>query len=97
MSNVNVRKIFLFISLKLLGRGLIWGNVVGIGACLLQYYFGWVKLDSSTYYVDQVAIDLNWMSYVLLNIGTAVVCLLMLIFPTLIITKITPIKTLRFD
>jgi lipoprotein-releasing system permease protein len=97
MSNVNVRKIFLFISLKLLGRGLIWGNIIGIGACLLQYYFGWAKLDSSTYYVDQVAIDLNWMSYLLLNIGTAAVCLIMLIFPTLIITKITPIKTLRFD
>lgn len=97
MSNVNVRRIFLYISLKLLARGLIWGNILGIGMCLLQYYFGWVKLDSSTYYVDKVAIDLNWMFYLLLNVGTAGVCLLMLLLPTLIITKITPIKTLRFD
>jgi len=75
----------------------LWGNIVGIGMCLIQYYFGLVKLDSSTYYVDQVAVDLNWMSYVMLNLGTTGVCLLMLLLPTLILTKITPIKTLRFD
>lgn len=97
MSNVNVRKIFFYISVRLLGRGLLWGNVVGIGMCLIQYYFGLVKLDSTTYYVDKVAIDLSWMSYLILNLGTAGVCLLMLLLPTLILTKITPIKTLRFD
>jgi lipoprotein-releasing system permease protein len=97
MSNVNVRKIFFYISIKLLARGLIWGNIVGIGMCLIQYFFGLVKLDSSTYYVDKVVVDLNWLWYVILNVGTAGVCLLMLILPTLIITKITPIKTLRFD
>ncbi|MBK6522090.1 MAG: ABC transporter permease [Sphingobacteriaceae bacterium] len=97
MSNVNVRRIFFYISLKLLSRGLLWGNIVGIGMCLIQYYFGLVKLDSSTYYVDKVAIDLNWMSYLMVNLGTTVVCLAMLLLPTLILTKITPIKTLRFD
>ncbi|MBP9070359.1 MAG: ABC transporter permease [Bacteroidia bacterium] len=97
MSNVNVRRIFFYISLKLLSRGLLWGNIVGIGMCLIQYYFGLVKLDSSTYYVDKVAIDLNWMSYLMVNLGTTGVCLAMLLLPTLILTKITPIKTLRFD
>lgn len=97
MSNVNVRKIFFYVSVKLLSRGLLWGNVFGIGFCLIQYYFGVVKLDSNTYYVDQVAIELNWLFYLLLNIGTVLVCMLMLFLPTLIITKITPIKTLRFD
>jgi len=97
MSNVNVRKIFFYISVKLLSRGLLWGNILGIGICLIQYYFGLVKLDSETYYVDEVAIDLNWLYYLLLNVGTTVVCLLMLFLPTLILTKITPIKTLRFD
>jgi len=97
MSNVNVRKIFFYVSVKLLSRGLIWGNIVGIGLCLLQYYFGLVKLDSATYYVDKVAIELNWLFYLLLNVGTASVCILMLFLPTLILTKITPIKTLRFD
>lgn len=97
MNNANVRKIFFYISMKLLSRGLIWGNIIGIGLCLLQFYFKPVKLDSATYYVDSVAIELSWMFYLLLNVGTALVCILMLFLPTLILTKITPIKTLRFD
>ncbi|MBL7921343.1 MAG: ABC transporter permease [Bacteroidia bacterium] len=97
MSNTNVRKIFLMISLKLVGKGLLWGNVFGIAACLLQQYFKIVKLDSSIYYVEYVAVDINWLYFLGLNIGTFVVCFLMLLLPTLIITKLTPIKTLKFD
>lgn len=97
MSNTNVRKIFFYISVRLLSRGLLWGNIIGIGLCVIQYYFGIAKLDSATYYVDKVAVELNWLFYFLLNVGTITVCILMLFLPTLIITKITPIKTLRFD
>ena len=97
MSNVNVRKIFLMISLRLIGKGLLWGNVFGIAACLLQYYFKIVKLDSSIYYVEYVAVDINWLYFLGLNVGTFVVCFAMLLLPTLIITKLTPIKTLKFD
>ncbi len=97
MSNVNVRKVFLRISLKLVGKGLLWGNVFGIAACLMQQYFKIVKLDSSIYYVEYVAVDINWLYFLGLNIGTFVVCFLMLLLPTLIITKLTPIKTLKFD
>jgi lipoprotein-releasing system permease protein len=97
MSNVNVRKIFLFISLKLIGRGLLWGNLIGIGLCLLQYYFKLAKLDSDTYYVDYVVVEINWLYFLLLNVSTFLVCSLMLLLPTLIITKLTPIKTLKFD
>jgi lipoprotein-releasing system permease protein len=97
MKNANVRRIFLFISMKLIGRGMLWGNVFGIALCLLQYYFKLVKLDSETYYVDYVAIEINWYYFLLLNIGTFITCALMLLLPTLIITKLTPIKTLKFD
>ncbi len=97
MSNTSVRKIFLFISLKLIGKGLLWGNIVGIGLCLLQYYFRIVKLDSDTYYVEYVVIEINWFYILFLNIGTFITCLLMLFLPTLILTKLTPIKTLKFD
>lgn len=97
MTNVNVRKIFLFISIKLIGRGMIWGNVIGISLCLIQYYFKIAKLDSETYYVDSVAIEMNWPYILLLNAGTFITCSLMLFLPTLILTKITPIKTLKFD
>lgn len=97
MSNASVRKIFMHISIKLIGKGLLWGNVVGIGLCYLQYYLKPVKLDSSTYYVDYVAIDINWMYILGLNAGTFAICVLMLFFPTILVSKLTPIKTLRFD
>lgn len=97
MTNVDVRKVFMYISIRLIGRGLLWGNIVGIGLCYLQYYFKLVKLDSSTYYVDTVAIDINWAYFGILNLGTFLTCVLMLFLPTIIITRLTPIKTLRFD
>lgn len=97
MNNVSVRKIFFYVSLNLIGKGLLWGNILGIGLCYIQYYFEIMKLDSVTYYIDHVAIDINWLNYLLLNLGTFVVCLLMLFLPTLILTKLTPIKTLRFN
>ncbi len=97
MDNTSVRNIFLRISYKLIGQGLFWGNMIGIGLCLIQFYFKIAKLDSETYYVDYVAIQFNWWYLVFLNIGTFVVCLLMLILPTLILSRLTPIKTLKFD
>ncbi|MBA3663144.1 MAG: ABC transporter permease [Bacteroidetes bacterium] len=97
MSNASVRKIFMFISIRLIGKGLLWGNVVGIGLCYLQYYFKLIKLDSATYYVDYVAIDINWLYFLILNAGTFLICILMLFLPTILISKLTPIKTLRFD
>jgi lipoprotein-releasing system permease protein len=97
MSNAGVRKIFFYISLKLLSRGLLWGNILGISLCLIQFYFHPAKLDSTVYYIDAVAVEINWLYYLFLNIGTIIVCFLMLFLPTLILTKITPVKTLRFD
>lgn len=97
MTNPNVRRIFLFVSFKLIGRGLLWGNLLGIGLCLIQYYFEIAKLDNATYYVDHVVVQLNWLYFLLLNLGTFVVCALMLVLPTLVITKLTPVKTLKFD
>ena len=97
MSNVSVRKVFFFVSLKLLWRGLLIGNIIGIGAVLLQYYFHLVKLDSSTYYVEYVPVIFNLTYILFLNLGIIACCMLMMFFPTLILTRITPIKTLRFD
>lgn len=97
MSNVSVRRIFVYISLRLTAKGLLWGNIAGIGLCLLQYHFRIIGLDSDTYYVDHVAVEINWYYYLLLNAGTFLVCCLMLLLPTLIIARLTPLKTLRFD
>lgn len=97
MSNVSVRKVFFYVSLKLLWKGLLIGNIIGIGAVLLQYYFRLVKLDSDTYYVEYVPVIFNVTYILLLNAGIILSCMLMMFFPTLILTRITPIKTLRFD
>lgn len=97
MSNVSVRKVFFFVSLKLLWRGLLIGNIIGIGAVLLQLIFHLAKLDSDTYYVEYVPVIFNGVYIIALNIGIIISCMLMMFFPTLILTRITPIKTLRFD
>ncbi len=97
MSNISVRKVFFYVSLKLLWRGLLIGNIIGVGAVLLQYFFHLVKLDSSTYYVEYVPVIFNAGHILLLNSGIIACCMLMMFFPTLILTRITPIKTLRFD
>lgn len=97
MNNADVRKIFLNVSYRLIGKGMLWGNIIGIGLCLLQYHFKIAKLDSETYYVDFVAIDINWYYFLLLNVGAFIACALMLFLPSLIITRLTPIRTLKFD
>ena len=97
MPTVRIRNIFLWISLKLTGKGMLYGNLIGIGLCVAQYYLKIATLDPKTYYVNYVAIEFNWWYFLWLNVGTLVVCLLMLLLPTLIISKLTPIKTLRFD
>lgn len=97
MSNVGVRRIFLNIALQLLWRGMLWGNAVGLGLCVFQYFTRFVKLDSSTYYIGYVAIEFNWMYILGINLLTLVSCLVLLIFPTLLVTRLTPVKTLRFS
>lgn len=97
MTDFSVRKVFLLVSLRLTGKGLLWGNVAGIGLCLVQYYFRIARLESETYYVDYVAVDLNWLYYVLVNTGTFLVCCLVLYLPTILVTRLTPIRTLKFD
>jgi lipoprotein-releasing system permease protein len=97
MADHDVRKIFMHITLKLIGKGLLWGNIVGIGLCYLQYKFEIIKLDSVTYYIDHVAVEINWFYFLLLNVGTFIVCVSVLFFPTVLVSKLTPVKTLRFD
>ena len=97
MPNWNVRKVFLYNALNLIIKGLVIGNIVGIGLCLLQLQFGFLKLPEESYYVSQVPIKLDLYSIIILNIGTLIVCFLMLILPSYVITKISPVKAIRFD
>ena len=96
-SNWMVRKVFLYNAFYLILRGLFWGNLIGIGLLLIQKYFGVIKLNPENYYVNEAPVYLNWMYIAALNIGTILVCLLVLLVPSYIITKISPVKAIRFD
>jgi lipoprotein-releasing system permease protein len=96
-NNWSVRKIFLYNAFYLIIRGLFWGNLIGIGLLLIQKYFGIIKLNPESYYVNVAPVDINLLYILLLNVGTVVICLLVLLIPSYIITKISPAKTIRFD
>ena len=96
-NNWSVRKVFLYNASYLIGKGLFWGNLLGIGLCLLQKYFHLISLNPATYYMNTVPIHLTFSDILLLNFGAMLSCILMLIIPTYLITKITPIKEIRFE
>lgn len=94
--NWSVRKIFLYNATYLILKGLFWGNVIGIALLLIQHYFGVITLDPASYHVSTVPVSINILGILLLNIGTLVLCFLMLIIPSYIITKINPAKSIKF-
>jgi lipoprotein-releasing system permease protein len=96
-NNWSVRKIFLYNAFYLIVRGLFWGNLIGISLLLIQQHFGVIKLNPENYYVNQAPVYLNWGYIALLNALTVVVCFLVLLIPSYIITKISPVKAIRFD
>ncbi len=95
--NWHIRKVFIYHSLYLILKGIFWGNVVGIGLCLIQKHFQIIELDKSTYYMSFVPIDINLLHILALNLGTFTICWLILIIPSYLISKINPIKAIRFE
>lgn len=96
-TDFSIRKVFLYLSVFLIGQGMIWGNVIGLTLCYLQNKFQLIKLDPSTYYLSSVPIELNLWFIILLNVGTLIVSLLMMIGPSYLVAKITPAKSIRFE
>ncbi len=95
--NWTVRKIFIYNASYLIGLGLLWGNIIGLGLLFAQKYFKLFPLPPETYYVTKVPVYISLDYILLLNIGTFVLCLLMLLVPSVIISKISPVKVLRFN
>ncbi|MFT7114024.1 MAG: lipoprotein-releasing system permease protein [Candidatus Azotimanducaceae bacterium] len=96
-NNWSIRKIFILKASQLIFKGLLIGNVIGLGFCLLQQNFGWIELDETSYYVRQVPIYLDWSLIILVNVGTLLIAFFTMLFPSWLITKIKPIKAIRFD
>ena len=95
--NWSIRKIFLYNAFYLVARGLFWGNLIGIAILLLQYYFGIIKLNPENYYVNEAPVYFNLVYIVVLNLMTVLVCFLVLLIPSYIITRISPVRAIRYD
>lgn len=93
----SIRKVFLYLSAFLIGRGMLWGNVIALVFCFIQDQFKILKLDPSTYYLSAVPVDLNLLYILLLNAGTLLVSLLMMIGPSYLVARITPSKSIMFE
>ena len=96
-SNVSVRKIFMYQSAYLTLVGLLWGNLFGLGICLAQKYLNLMPLDPASYYLDTVPINLNLSHILMLNLGTMLITFLFLLIPSMIIARISPDKSIRFN
>ncbi len=94
----SVRKIFLYNAIYLICIGLFWGNLIGLGLLFLQDKFKFLKFaDPKEYYIEYIPIHIDFLVVVLLNIGVIFLCLLMLLLPSYIITRISPVKSIKFE
>lgn len=96
-TNRSMRHVFLYFAVFIVGRGLLWGNVLGIGLVVLQYYFNIVHLDPATYYVDAVPVLFNAGYILAINAATAFISVFVLILPSLLVSRIHPAKSIRFE
>ena len=95
--NKTIRKTFLWFSVFIIGQGMLWGNILGIGIVLLQKYTGFVSLDPQVYYVSEAPMELNIPLIALLNIATLLVCVFVLIAPSYLVSHIHPAKSMRYE
>ncbi|MBR6489244.1 MAG: ABC transporter permease, partial [Muribaculaceae bacterium] len=96
-TNTSIRRIFIFLTHKIIFKSMIIGNVIGIGLALLQKYFHIVKLNPDAYYMNYVPIDINVTYLVILNLAILVISYITLIGPSYIISSIKPTSTMRFE
>lgn len=92
-----VRKTFLWFAVFIIGRGMLIGNVVGLGLMALQRFTGFIKLDAATYYVDTVPVEFSILAIILLNVVTLLVSVLVLIGPSYLASMIHPAKSMRYE
>lgn len=96
ISNFSVMKIFLYNAIYLVGLGLILGNIVGLGLAYLQQYTHLFKLDQTNYYLSHVPIEVHFMDVFLLNVATLLICTLVLLIPSMLVSRISPLRAIRF-
>jgi lipoprotein-releasing system permease protein len=97
MNDGKIQSIFIYQALYLTGVGLFWGNLIGISLCTIQQHFGIITLDEASYYVKVVPINLQLTHILILNAGTLFFCFLMLLLPSMVVSRIQPLKAIRFS
>jgi lipoprotein-releasing system permease protein len=95
--DTNVRKIFIYNAVYIIGKGLLWGNAIALSLSYLQLKTGIFKLNQESYYISEVPVNLQFEHIFFINFGALLVCTLMLLLPTYVITRISPIKAIRFN
>ncbi|SHH74779.1 ABC transporter permease [Wenyingzhuangia marina] len=93
----SIRKIFLYNASYIIGRGLLIGNITGLLVIYLQYQFKFIELDPQNYYVHVAPVYITFTQIVILNLGTLILCVLMMLIPSYIITRISPAKSVKFS
>jgi lipoprotein-releasing system permease protein len=97
MTNQKIRSTFISYAAMIMMKDCLWGNVIGLGVIGLQKYFGWVKLDPQSYYVSTAPVLLNWTWIISLNIATLFITVMALLVPSLVVTRIQPAKSIKFE
>ncbi len=97
MPNRGIRNLFLYNAMYIVGWGMLWGNLLAFTLCILQKKFSLVSLSEETYYVSVIPINLDVWNILAINLGTLVICYLIFMLPSFIITRLTPVKTIRFS
>jgi lipoprotein-releasing system permease protein len=96
-NNKLIRSVFIHNGINLITKGLLFGNVMGLGLCYLQYKFEFITLNPQDYYMSVVPISWHWEIVIVLNVLTFIVVSVVLLLPTMVISRISPIKAIRFD
>ena len=96
-NNWSIRKIFLYQTASIILKGMFIGNLIGLILCWIQYYFQIIKLDATVYYLSEVPIELSIVDVLLINIITFLVCMISLLLPSMVISRISPSKSIKFN
>ena len=95
--NTTIRRTFLWFAVFTIGKGMLIGNLIGLGLIVLQHYTGLVKLNPATYYVSTVPVEFNLFVWLLLNVATLVISVFVLIAPSYLVSKINPAASMRYE
>ncbi|MFO8054671.1 MAG: FtsX-like permease family protein [Bacteroidales bacterium] len=95
--NKSIRKVFIYNALYIVGKGLLWGNIIGLGLLFIQKSTGLITLDETTYYMAYVPVNFNLAHILLVNAGTVMICFLFMILPSYLVSRINPVDAIQFD